>query len=101
MYKKITYILLFIFLVSCADSFDSVKRGLTGAKRNSADEFLVKKKDPLILPPDFENLPTPSEGDILLEEDSIFQNILEDEEKEDSSGSKSVESSILKKNQSK
>ena len=101
MYKKITYILLFIFLVSCADSFDSVKRGLTGAKTNSADEFLVKKKDPLILPPDFENLPTPNEKDVLLGEDSIFQEILEDEEKEDSSGSKSVESSILKKIQSK
>ena len=101
MLKKITYILLFIFLVSCADTFDSVKRGLTGAKRNSADEFLVKKKDPLILPPDFENLPTPDERDVLLGEDSIFQEILEDEEKEDSSGSKSVESSILKKIQSK
>ena len=58
MLKKITYILLFIFLVSCAGTFDSVKRGLTGAKKSSADEFLVKKKDPLILPPDFENLPT-------------------------------------------
>ena len=100
MYKKVTYILLFIFLVSCAGSFDSVKRGLTGAKRNSTDEFLVKKKDPLILPPDFENLPIPNEGDVLLEEDSIFQIILE-EEIEDSSGSKSVESSILKKIQSK
>ena len=102
MHKKIIYILVLIYFVtSCADTFDSVKRGLTGSKRKSADEFLVKKKDPLILPPDFENLPTPSEGDILLEEDSIFQNILEDEEKEDSSGSKSVESSILKKIQSK
>ena len=100
MYKKVTYILLFIFLVSCAGSFDSVKRGLTGEKRSSADEFLVKKKDPLILPPDFENLPTPNEGGVLLEEDSIFQNVLE-EEIEDSSGAKSVESSILKKIQSK
>jgi len=100
MYKKVTYILLFIFLVSCAGSFDSVKRGLTGAKSSSADEFLVKKKDPLILPPDFENLPTPNEGAVLLEEDSIFQNVLE-EEIEDSSGAKSVESSILKKIQSK
>ena len=100
MYKKVTYILLFIFLVSCAGPFDSVKRGLTGAKKSSADEFLVKKKDPLILPPDFENLPIPNEGDVLLEEDSIFQNVLE-EEIEDSSGSKSVESSILRKIQSK
>ncbi len=101
MLKKITYILLFIFLVSCADTFDSVKRGLTGAKKSSADEFLVKKKDPLILPPDFENLPTPDEAPILLEESSIFENTLEDDGKADSPESKSVESSILKKIKSK
>ncbi len=101
MLKKITYILLFIFLVSCAGTFDSVKRGLTGAKKSSADEFLVKKKDPLILPPDFENLPTPDEAPILLEESSIFENTLEDDGKADSPESKSVESSILKKIQSK
>jgi len=101
MLKKITYILLFIFLVSCANTFDSVKRGLTGAKKSSADEFLVKKKDPLILPPDFENLPTPEEASVLLEESSIFENTLEDDGKADSPESKSVESSILKKIQSK
>jgi|TARA_B110001454_G_scaffold96110_1_gene91076 hypothetical protein len=101
MLKKITYILLFIFLVSCAGTFDSVKRGLTGAKKSSADEFLVKKKDPLILPPDFENLPTPEEASVLLEESSIFENTLEDDGKADSPESKSVESSILKKIQSK
>ena len=102
MLKKITFIiLLFGFLTSCADSFDSFKRGLTGAKKSSADEFLVKKKDPLILPPDYENLPNPDERDINLDEESIFQNTLEIEENEDSAGSKSAESSILKKIQSK
>ena len=101
MLKKITYILLFIFLVSCAGTFDSVKRGLTGAKKSSTDEFLVKKKDPLILPPDFENLPSPDEASVLLEESSIFENTLEDDGKADSPESKSVESSILKKIQSK
>ena len=101
MLKKINYILLFIFLASCANTFDSVKRGLTGAKKSSADEFLVKKKDPLILPPDFENLPIPDEAPILLEESSIFENTLEDDGKADSPESKSVESSILKKIQSK
>ena len=102
MLKKTTYILLgLIFLASCGSTFDSVKRGLTGAKKDSADEFLVKKKDPLILPPDFENLPTPDEGSILLEESSIFENTLEDDGEADSPESKSVESSILKKIQSK
>ena len=99
MYKRIIYILLFVFLTSCANTFDSVKRGLTGEKKSSADEFLVKKKDPLILPPDYENLPSPDEGNLVLEEDSIFQNTLDSEEV--SSSSKSAESSILKKIQSK
>jgi hypothetical protein len=102
MFKIITYILLFIFLSSCADTFDSVKRGLTGQKKNSADEFLVKKKDPLILPPDFENLPVPDDINIALEEDSIFQETIEIDIEKDESGSKSsVESSILKKIQTK
>ncbi len=102
MFKKITFIIfLFTFLTSCADTFDSVKRGLTGEKKSSADEFLVKKKDPLILPPDYENLPDPDERDINLEEESIFQNTLETEGDEGSASKTSVESSILKKIQSK
>ena len=102
MFKNITFIfLLFAFLTSCADTFDSVKRGLTGAKKSSADEFLVKKKDPLILPPDYENLPDPDERDINLEEESIFQDTLETEGVEDENSGRSTESSILKKIQSK
>ena len=102
MRKKIIYILVLIYFVtSCADSFDSVKRGLTGSKGNSADEFLVKKKDPLILPPDFENLPLPDTKTATAEEISIFENVLETSTEDDSSTSSSVEDSILKKIQSK
>ena len=103
MFKKITcIILLFTFLTSCTDTFSSVKRGLTGAKKSSADEFLVKKKDPLILPPDYENLPNPDDRDLDLEEESIFQDTLETEgEEEGSANRSSAETSILKKIQSK
>ena len=102
MHKKIIYILVLIYFVtSCADTFDSVKRGLTGSKRKSVDEFLVKKKDPLILPPDFENLPLPDEKTATAEEISIFENALETSIEDDSSTSSSVEDSILKKIQSK
>ena len=102
MLKRITHIiLLLIFLTSCGNTLDSVKRGLTGAKKSSADEFLVKKKDPLILPPDYENLPNPDERDISLEEESIFQDTLEAEEEDGSASQTNVESSILKKIQSK
>ena len=102
MHKKIIYILVLIYFVtSCADTFNSVKRGLTGSKRQSADEFLVKKKDPLILPPDFENLPPPDQKTATAEEISIFENVLETSIEDDSSTSSSVEDSILKKIQSK
>ena len=102
MFKKIIYIVVLIFFVtSCADTFNSVKRGLTGSKANSGDEFMVQKKDPLILPPDFENLPTPDERILAVEEISIFEDKLEISIEDDSSGSSSVESSILKKIQSK
>ena len=98
MFKKIVYVIILSFFVtSCADTFDSVKRGLTGAKKDSADEFLVKKKDPLILPPDYENLPTPDEKSAAAEEISNFEKSFETTLEEDSSTSSAVESSILKK----
>ena len=96
--------MLTFFVTSCADTFDSVKRGLTGAKADSTDEFLVKKKDPLILPPDYENLPTPDEKIAAVEETSNFEKVLGssiDEDSSTSSSSGSVEESILKKIQSR
>ena len=102
MLKKIIYIIVLTFYAtSCSNTFDSVKRGLTGAKSNAADEFLVKKKDPLILPPDFENLPTPDERIASEEEYSVFEESLEISVEDSASTSSSVEDFILKKIQSK
>ena len=92
--------MLLIFLVtSCADSWSNVKRGLTGAKQKSTDEFLVKKKDPLILPPDFDSLPTPSDREEAIEEMSSFEKTLKQTSEDEitaSSAESSVEGSILK-----
>ena len=106
MFRKAIFLLSAFFLItSCAGGWDSVKRGLTGQKKNSTDEFLVEKKDPLILPPDFENLPTPDERAEAEEENLIFKNTLETETETEternSVDSDSVENSILKKIQSK
>ena len=93
--------LLSFLAVSCGDTLNSVKRGLTGAKADSADEFLVKKKDPLILPPDFENLPTPDERTLAAEETLEFEKNLENIVGTESTETSDVENSILKKIQSK
>ena len=107
MFKKIIYItILSLLIASCGDTLGSVKRGLTGAKNNSSDEFLVRKKDPLVLPPDYSDLPTPDQTtDNTDEEIIIFENTLEssleDSIEEDSPSTKSIENSIIKKIQSK
>jgi len=98
MFKKIVFSLIALFFTaSCSDTWGSVKRGLTGAKSNSTDEFLVEKKDPLVLPPNFENLPQPSENE---EEIEDFQKKLEGlsvetTETDNSQSSKGSEQSIL------
>jgi len=101
MFKKIIYIIVLTFFVtSCGDTVGSIKRGLTGAKSDSTDEFLVEKKDPLILPPDFENLPNPTEQEELEEEVSSFEKILvkKTPSNEDiSSSADTVEESIIQK----
>ena len=58
--NKIKLLLLLLILLS---SCQAVKDGLTGKKNDNSDEFLVKKKNPLILPPDFTKLPLPNEAD--------------------------------------
>ena len=86
--------------MSC-NTLDSVKKGLTGEKENSTDEFFIKKKDPLIIPPDFENLPTPDEMSTETAEISDFEKDLEISIEDNSSAAGSVEDSILKKIRSK
>ena len=99
--KKIYLVALIFLVTSCADTWDSVKRGLTGSKAKSADEFLVKKKDPLILPPDFESLPTPSERTIATEElfniEKTLQKTTSENSTESTSSFNSVEESIIEK----
>ena len=101
MFKKITYIIILTFVVtSCGDTASSIKRGLTGAKKTSGDEFLIMKKDPLILPPDYENLPIPNE-ETVTEKISTFEKNLGTLIEDNSSTPSSVEDSILKKIRSK
>jgi len=55
-------ILIFFLNTACVETLDDVKKGLGGGKRTSTDEFLVKKKDPLVLPPKWEELPEPGQN---------------------------------------
>ncbi len=67
MFKNILLLILIISLYSC----QSVKDALSGKKYESSDEFLVIKKNPLVLPPDFNNLPEPEDPVQMTREESI------------------------------
>ena len=56
LFKNIFFILIILITLNACQS---VKDGLTGKKKTNSDEFLVKKKNPLSLPPEFEKLPQP------------------------------------------
>ncbi len=65
------YILCLLFLYSC----QSIKDGLTGKKRENSDEFLVIKKNPLEIPPDFNDLPVPKSERIENQSEAIDEDI--------------------------
>ncbi len=110
-FVKISKLFFFLlFLYSCG----SVGEALQGKKRSDqGDEFLIDKKNPLVMPPDFDKLPKPGEAniesskDILINQSNIKdllkkQNdcVIEnncDENTTSSDESSSIESSILKK----
>ena len=54
--KTIYFTLIVIFFLS---SCGTIKEGFTSQKKNSTDEFLVEKKSPLVMPPEFNKLPLP------------------------------------------
>ena len=57
--KKISFlIIVFLFLASCG-GFRDAGKVLRNEKVNSTDEFLVKKRNPLVLPPDYNEVPEP------------------------------------------
>ena len=68
-----------MILVSCftLTACQSVKDGLSGSKQENSDEFLVQKKNPLVLPPKYLELPKPQNSIIQNEETSLIQDNLD------------------------
>ena len=66
-FKFYILIVIAILFSSCS----SLKEGFTNQKKNNSDEFLVEKKSPLVMPPDYNELPIPSEKNINKESNEI------------------------------
>ena len=95
----ITFIII-LFLFSCSGGLEGFKM----KKSKTGDEFLIEKKDPLVLPPDFSKIPNPDEEiKEINEEESQFEMVFKkdnsDTQKNEStrSSDSGLEKSILKK----
>ena len=100
MNKNFYLIILLLILCSC----QGVKDALSGKKYENSDEFLVIKKNPLVLPPNFNDLPTPKDvadttqiENIESEIEDLLSSIKESGEVLESSSSSDAESFVLEK----
>ena len=60
MIKNIKFSLLIILSTILLSNCSSVQKAFDPQNKNTSEEFLVKKKNPLSMPPNFEELPIPS-----------------------------------------
>ena len=90
-------LIIFLFLLSCGNA----GKILRNEKINTTDEFLVKKKNPLILPPDIDKIPKPgSISEAEMKEEENFKKIISKDSKKNKvkeNNSNSLEESILKR----
>ena len=102
--NKLTILIIILFsclLFSC----QTAKEALEGKKRSEqSDEFLVEKKNPLALPPDYEKLPYPGNENVSPEtfsENNEVKDLLNIEDSSlntnDNDSSADIESSIIEK----
>ena len=99
-FKILIFFQLILFLYSCS----TIKEGFTNQKKSSSDEFLVEKKSPLVMPPDYNDLPVPDQNNEMAEtnedkiKDLVTKNNNENAEMNNAEdGNSNIEQSILKK----
>ena len=57
--SKILLLLFFFILITSCGGLSDAGKVLRNEKKTTTDEFLVKKKNPLVLPPDYDKIPEP------------------------------------------
>ena len=99
-FKLFIFFQLILFLYSCS----TLKEGFTNQKKSSSDEFLVEKKSPLVMPPDYNDMPVPDQSNEMAEtnenkiKDLVTKNNNENAEMNNAEdGNSNIEQSILKK----
>ena len=97
---KVLLLLFFFILITSCGGLSDAGKVLRNEKKANTDEFLVKKKNPLVLPPDYDKIPEPgSLSQKKQTDEETIKNILKVPEKKlkKPNSNLSTEESILKK----
>ena len=103
--KKIRILLLFLTSIIFLSACSTISEGFKSKKKNSVDEFMVEKKSPLVMPPDFDELPLPNQSnqDTEKKKEADIKSLISNNEnnssetQNSSSQNSSFENSILEK----
>lgn len=96
--KNFLLIFLFLCLANSCTGLSDAKKVLKNEKVSNTDEFLVKKRAPLVLPPQFDKIPSPNEAkDKVKEENEEIKKLLKSKNEDESGKTKhsSVEDRII------
>jgi len=98
-FKILIFLLLSLMLLNNCSSFSEAGKVLRNEKVRTTDEFLIKKKEPLTQPPEFDSIPEPGSIENKADkDDNSIESILRSKTNEPSStgsSSSSTEESIL------
>ena len=78
--NKLKKFILINFVLLLA-SYGTMQSAFENQKKNNTDEFLVEKKSPLVMPPDYNELPIPktNQNRDLIEENKIQELVVNNE----------------------
>tara|TARA_B100000242_G_scaffold104129_1_gene71922 strand:- start:347 stop:655 length:309 start_codon:yes stop_codon:yes gene_type:complete len=96
-FKLLNLIFLCLFILN---SCGTVREGFQNPKKNSRDEFLVEKKSPLVIPPEFDQLPVPKDNNDQIDNtQSSFKTLVSNTEQEvdENLSNKNLEETLLDK----
>ena len=100
--KKIKVMLFLTIVFFTFQSCQTVKEGFTSQKKKSTDEFLVEKKSPLVMPPEFNELPVPKSSKNIPENETEnnIENLISNNHTPENSEfqNENFENSIIEKN---
>ena len=98
--KKFNLLFILGITLIILSGCNTLKKGFQNPKKNNSDEFLVEKKSPLVMPPEFNELPIPNQNkDTNKNQENSIKNLIKDnngDTKQEVSDS-DLEGSILSK----